>query len=74
MGLNSETTINVTGMSCGACVRHVEAALRKLAGVASVAVDLEKATAVIQHEPGRPTLDELLGAVRAEGYDGAPVG
>jgi copper chaperone CopZ len=32
--------LNVQGMSCGACVKHVTAALQALDGIAAVEVDL----------------------------------
>ena len=35
--------IDVTGISCGNCVAHLEAALRGVDGVGQVTVDLEKA-------------------------------
>jgi Cu+-exporting ATPase len=38
----------IEGMSCNACITHVEGALSKVDGVSSVAVDLQKAEAVIE--------------------------
>ena len=37
----------VSGMTCGGCAKHVEKALRSVAGVTSVVVDVAKGTATI---------------------------
>lgn len=39
--------LKVSGMTCGACVRHVTAALQPLAGVERVEVDLAAGLALI---------------------------
>lgn len=36
----SRVDLNVEGMSCGSCVKHINAALHPVAGVNEVAVDL----------------------------------
>ena len=41
-------TYAVYGMSCNNCRAHVEEALKKVDGVKSVSVDLQKAEAVIE--------------------------
>lgn len=40
--------INIEGMSCGHCVKHVEEALKEVAGVASVSVSLEGKYAAVE--------------------------
>ena len=63
----STITLSVTGMSCGSCRRHVEAALRAVPGVATAQVDLGRAEArVVLVE----TVDtaRLVQAVVAAGY------
>ena len=61
-------TLNVQGMSCGHCVQHVETALRKVAGVSSVAVDLAKGKAVVEYDPVKTKPADLQKAIDAAGY------
>ncbi len=59
----------ITGMTCAACANRVEKKLNKLDGVtASVNYATEKAAVTYE---GEVTQDDLLGAVRAAGYDAA---
>ena len=44
--------MRIDGMSCGHCSARVEKALRELAGVKDVKVDLEAKTATIQADEG----------------------
>lgn len=59
------TTLNVTGMSCGHCVRAVEKALRAVPGVRDAEVSLEGGRATVQGDAGA---EALIAAVREEGY------
>ena len=43
-----EATYSVTGMTCDHCVRAVEAEIGKIAGVASVTVDLSAGRVTLQ--------------------------
>ena len=60
------TTLTVTGMTCGNCVRHVQEALAEIPGV-HVEVDLDAATAAVAH-PGSVTAQDLIDAVTEAGY------
>lgn len=62
------TTLEVTGMSCAACARRVEAALRKVPGVTEVAVDLLAGRARVVHDAGVATADRLVQSVVTAGY------
>lgn len=62
------TVFEIEGMTCGSCARHVDQALRGQAGVVSVAVDLRERTALVRHEPSGASVDELIEALRADGY------
>ncbi|WP_437937108.1 heavy-metal-associated domain-containing protein [Sorangium sp. So ce341] len=64
-----ETTLQVGGMSCPSCVRHIDGALRALDGIAKVDVRLREGTVVVQHDPARAPVDALVEAVRGAGYD-----
>ncbi|OLT16986.1 hypothetical protein BJF78_13730 [Pseudonocardia sp. CNS-139] len=65
------TTLAVTGMTCGHCVRHVEGALTALPGV-TAEVDLDAATATVRH-PSGIDMDAVLGAIEEAGYTAEPV-
>lgn len=56
----------VTGMTCGGCAKHVEKALRGVAGVETVAVDLAKGTASVA---GTASFEAMAASVSAAGYD-----
>lgn len=66
------TELNIQGMTCGSCVRHVEAALRGVEGVTRADVDLRGARALVQHDPRRAGPQRLVAAVRDAGYDAGP--
>lgn len=61
-----QTTLDVAGMSCGSCVRHIEAALAPLA-VVRVDVDLRKGKVTLQHDDAVPTA-ALIEAIEGAGY------
>jgi copper chaperone len=63
-----DTVLNVAGMSCGSCVRHITSALQTVPGVSKVNVQLRSGVVHVQHqEPA--SLDQLLDAVRDAGYE-----
>ncbi len=62
------TTLKVTGMTCNHCVMSVTKALKKVPGVESADVSLEKAQAVVK---GTADTQSLIKAVEEEGYDAA---
>ena len=55
-------------MTCGACVRHVDVALRALPFVRDVEVQLARGAVRVTHEPGAP-IEALREAVRQAGYE-----
>ncbi len=61
-----QTTINVTGMTCGHCVAAVTKALEKINGVEKAEVDLEKEQAIVTGDADR---EAMLAAIKQEGYD-----
>lgn len=62
------TALQVEGMTCGSCVRHVERALRALPGVQAVDVRLRERVALVRHDPAATPAAELSAALTAEGY------
>jgi copper chaperone len=68
MSTANEITLDVSGMTCGSCVRHVEKALRELGGVAAVEVKLREGKVVVSHDPEKATLPAILAALDDAGY------
>jgi copper chaperone len=62
------TTLKVTGMTCGHCVKAVTTALESVDGVDAVQVDLQAARAVVTYDAERTTPAALASAVMDEGY------
>lgn len=56
----------VQGMTCGGCAKHVEKALRSVAGVTAVAMDVAKGTATVE---GTAPFEAMASAVAAAGYE-----
>lgn len=62
--------LSVSGMSCAGCVASVETALNKVDGVSQANVNFAEHTATIA---GEVSAESLLNAIRAAGYDAAPL-
>ncbi len=58
----------ITGMTCASCVRNVERALTKQAGVLAVNVNLANERATVEYVPGAVRRADLVKAVEAAGY------
>jgi copper chaperone CopZ len=65
------TTLRITGMTCNGCVRHVDKALRGVAGVTAVEVSLPEGSAKIVHDENAE-LPAFVAAVESAGYTAAP--
>jgi Cu+-exporting ATPase len=61
----SQQTYRVSGMTCAACVRHVEKALASTPGVSSVAVNLATSTVTLE---GTASFEEMAFQVEDAGY------
>ena len=71
---SGRTDLEVTGMNCSSCVRHVTEALQAVDGVASVVVSLEGGRATVRWKEGaavRPA--SLATAVQQAGYVANPI-
>lgn len=72
LGLDQRVELDVSGMTCAACANRIERKLNKIDGVhATVNYATERAI-VLGVAPERA--QEMVDAVRAAGYDAAPVG
>ena len=61
-------TLNVGGMTCGACVSHVSNALAGVPGVISAGVNLATEQATVEYLAGAITLNDFGEAVQRAGY------
>ena len=67
-------SLNIGGMTCAACVSHVEKALREVDGVESSAVNLATERATVQYAADVAGIEELRAAVEDAGYSVLSVG
>lgn len=66
-----EFVLDVTGMSCGACVAKVQNALIHVSGVIGAEVSLETKSAVVNVERGKITRADLIAVVKETGFSAA---
>ena len=64
-----QQTLNIQGMSCQMCVKHVTKALSELDGVSAVDVSLENNNANVTYDPSVVGLAEFKVAVADAGYE-----
>ena len=69
MSSTKETILDVDGMTCGSCVRHVEGALRTLEGVDAIEVKLREGKVRVQHDPAKAPVKEMIEALGEAGYE-----
>ena len=63
-----KVTLNIGGMTCAACVAHVEDALTEVSGVVSANVNLATEQATVQYLSGVATLTDFGEMVQDAGY------
>ena len=63
-----DATLNVGGMTCAACVMHVEHALRDVPGVMDATVNLASERARVSYVPGMAGITEFREALEDSGY------
>ena len=68
-----KTTLAIGGMTCAACVMHVENALEGSDGVMSASVNLATERASVEYVPGMTGISELRHSVEDAGYSVAGV-
>lgn len=64
----NKRVLEITGMNCQHCVGRVQAALKGVAGVGSVEVDLAGKSATVMIGDNSPSDADLLAAIEAIGY------
>lgn len=60
--------ININGMSCGHCVKHVTNALNEVEGITQVNVELETNKAIIEAAES-VTDEQIIAAIDDAGYE-----
>jgi len=68
-GTPVKTMVSVGGMTCAACVRRVENALKTVEGVLDAPVNLASGKATIIHRPDWAGLDRVQKAITEAGYE-----
>ena len=63
-----KTTLGVDGMTCAACVGHVENSLNQLPAVVSAVVNLATEKATVEYSPGMADMADFRRAVQSAGY------
>ncbi|MHC0038460.1 copper chaperone CopZ [Pseudoneobacillus sp. C159] len=64
-----KVTLNVSGMSCGHCVKAVEGSVGELKGVSSVKVHLENGTVDVEFSGSEVTVEQIKETIDDQGYD-----
>ncbi|MBD3289363.1 heavy metal translocating P-type ATPase [candidate division KSB1 bacterium] len=67
-----QTELAIQGMSCAACVRRVENALKAVPGVVDASVNFGTERAAVRYVPGFTDESSLISAVEQAGYYAAP--
>ena len=65
---SQSASLNIGGMTCAACVMHVENALQSVPGVSEASVNLGVERASVEFVPGMVELSDLQRAVEESGY------
>ena len=65
----TETTIDVGGMTCGACTSAVEAGFKDVSGVKSMNVSLMTNRAVVQHDASVISAEAVAEIIEDRGFD-----
>ncbi|MEC2076462.1 copper chaperone CopZ [Metabacillus fastidiosus] len=62
-------TLNVSGMSCGHCVKAIEGAVGKLDGISSVEVHLETGKVDVAYDEVKVNPEAIKEVIDDQGYD-----
>jgi copper chaperone len=68
MSNEQDTILEVHGMTCPSCIRHVSAALTELEGVGAVDVKLRDGLVVVKHDATQAPVDQLIETLNEAGY------
>lgn len=65
---SQDTILEVQGMSCPSCIRHINAALTELDGVGQVDVKLRDGIVIVKHDATQSPVTQLISTLHDEGY------
>jgi copper chaperone len=68
MSNEKDTILEVEGMSCPSCIRHVTSALSDIDGVDKVDVKLREGLVIVKHDTALAPTAQLVGALGEAGY------
>ena len=68
MPTTKQMTLPITGMYCANCVSTIERNLKKMSGVESAVVNLASERAIVQFDPERTNLPDMVARVERAGY------
>ena len=68
MSNDQDTILEVQGMSCPSCVRHINSALKELDGVGAVDVVLRDGIVIVKHDTAQAPVTQLIEALDEAGY------
>jgi copper chaperone len=68
MSNEKDTILEVEGMSCPSCIRHVTSALTDIDGVDKVDVKLRDGLVIVKHDKALAPIALLVGALGEAGY------
>jgi copper chaperone len=69
MNSTKETILDVDGMTCSSCVRHVEGALRQIEGIGAIEVKVRDGKVRVQHDPTTAPIDRMIEVLGEAGYE-----
>ena len=67
--MSEKVQLQISGMSCAACVRRVEQGLADLKGVSSASVNFATQKATLDYDPAAVDIDQMAAKVRDLGYE-----
>ncbi|WP_297098173.1 heavy-metal-associated domain-containing protein [uncultured Draconibacterium sp.] len=63
-----ESTIDIGGLHCDACVTSVEKGVNSLSGIESVKVTLADSTAIVTYNASAVSIDDIEKSIEKRGY------
>ena len=68
MSTERATILEVQGMTCPSCIRHVTSALSEIDGVDTVDVKLRDGLVFVKHDDAQAPIAQLVDALNEAGY------
>ena len=68
----TQTLLEVRGMTCPSCIRHVNEALRDVDGVSDVQVRFQEKRVLVEHDAAAASVSTLVEALKEAGYESSP--